>query len=158
MLGDVLAEGATFFGSILNNLRRVVIRLEVDISSCGMKHGDYLATVVVILVMLLGLGCRQGEQAKDSYSGGGNALSSGDIGDAGIGRLVVTKAVDILPIKVSQGLVRLISRFVASISNPIPGTTLSSFLRRHFVVITPVIVRPLFGGEAGILIVVTSRR
>lgn len=99
MLGDVLAEGATFFGSILNNLRRVVIRLKVDISSCGMKHSNYLATIIVIFVMLLGLGCRQGKQAKDSYSSGGDSLGSGDIGDAGIGGLVVTKAVDILPIK-----------------------------------------------------------
>lgn len=108
MLGDVLAEGTTLFGSILNNLRRVVIRFKVDISSCGMKHSNYLAAVVVILVMLLGLGRRQGEQAKNGYPGGGDALGGGDIGDTGIGGLVVTKAVDILPIKVSQGLVRLI--------------------------------------------------
>lgn len=141
MLGDVLAEGATLFGSILNNLRRVVIRLKVDISSCGMKHGNYLAAVVVILVMLLGLGRRQGEQTKNSYPGGSDALGGGDIGDTGIGRLVVTEAVDILPAKVSQGLVRLISRFVASISNPIPGATLSSFLRRHFFVVTQRMMR-----------------
>lgn len=69
MLGDVFAEGAAFFGSILNNLRIVVIRLKVNIPSCGVKHGNYLATVVVILVMLLGLGCRQGKQTKNSYSG-----------------------------------------------------------------------------------------
>ena len=113
MLGDVLAKGATLFGSILNNLRRVVIRLKVDISSCGMKHGNYLAAIIVILVMLLGLGCRQGKQAKNSHSSGGNALGSGDIGDAGISGLVVTKAVDVLPVKVSQGLVRLISRLIS---------------------------------------------
>ena len=141
MLGDVLAEGATLFGSILNNLRRVVIRLKVDISSCGMKHGNYLATIIVILVMLLGLGRRQGKQAKDGYSGGGNALSGGDIGDTGIGGLVVTEAVDILPIKVSQGLVRLISRLVASISNPIPSETPGSFLRWYFFVVTQGMMR-----------------
>ncbi len=132
MLGDVLAEGTTFFGSILNNLRRVVIRLKVDISSCGMKHGNYLAAIVVILVMLLGLGRRQGKQAKDGYSGGGNALSGGDIGDTSIGGLVVTKAVDILPIKVSQGLVRLISRLVALFPNSIPSNPLGGFLRWYF--------------------------
>jgi hypothetical protein len=158
MLGDVLAEGATFFGSILNNLRRVVIRLKVDISSCGVKHGNYLAPIIVILVMLLGLGRRQGKQAKDGYSGGGNALSGGDIGDTGIGGLVVAKAIDILPAKVSQGLVRLIGGLVAFFPNSIPSKALGGFLWRHFVVITPVIVRPLFGGEAGILIVVASRR
>ncbi len=141
MLGDVLTEGATFFGSILNNLRRVVIRLKINISFGGAKHGNYLTPIIVVLVVLLGLGRRQGEQAENSYPGGSDALGGGDIGDTGIGGLVVTEAVDILPVKVSQGLVRLISRLVASISNPIPSNPLGGFLRWYFFVVTQRMMR-----------------
>lgn len=159
MLGDVLAEGATFFGEVARTVSFGALLHKTDVSHfLGMKSHGYHAAIIVIFVMLLGLGRRQGEQAKDGHSGGGNALSGGDIGDTGIGRLVVAKTIDIFPVKVSQGLVRLISRLVALFPNSIPSETPGGFLWRHFVVITPVIVRPLFGGEAGILIVVTSRR
>ena len=153
MLGDVLAEGATIFGDRSGNISRRTPPSQPEVSGCSMKRSYYFAAIVVMLVMLLGLGRRQGKQAKDSHSSGGYSLSGGDVG-AGINRLVVAKAVDILPIKVSQGLVWLISRFVALFSNSIPSNSLGGFLWRHFVVITLVIVRPLFGGEAGILIVV----
>lgn len=96
-----------------------------------MKRSCHLTAIIVILVVLLGLGRRQGKQTKDSYSGGGSALRSGDVG-AGINRLVVAKAANIFPIKMSQGLVRLISWLVASTSNSIPSNPLSGFLRWYF--------------------------
>ena len=106
-----------------------------------MKGHGYHATIIVIFVVLLGLRHCKSIWTKDGYPGSGNALGDSDIRDTGIGGLVVAKAVDILPAKVSQGLVRLIGGLVALFPNSIPSKALGGFLWRHFVVITPVIVR-----------------
>ena len=132
MLGDILAEGATFFGDRSGNLGRPTSPSQPEVSGCSMKRSCYLATIVVMFIVLLGLGCRQGKQAKDSYSSGGNTLSGGDVG-TGINRLVVTKTANILPLKVCDKLFfRLIGWLITSTSYSYPFNPLSILLRCKF--------------------------
>lgn len=140
MLGDVLAEGATSLGIKVCKHRGREAGLKLNISFCGMKHGNYLAAIVVILVMLLGLGRRQGKQAKDSHSSGCDSLGGGDIRNASVGRLIITKAANIFPIKMSQEFfLRLVGRFISSIPNLNPFNALGILLRRMLIVVPHVI-------------------
>jgi len=111
MLGDVLAESATLFGEVARTVSFGALLHKTDVSHfCGMKSHGYRTPIIVILVMLLGLGCRQGKQAKDSHSSGGDSLSGSDVGGTGIGRLVVAKTIDIFPVKVSSTLTPQLQR------------------------------------------------